>query len=60
MQISSAERIGVYDCLYIALAERDRCEMVTADDKLAKHLQPKFAFIKHLWSFPALPPPSTP
>src|SRR5690348_4054873 len=28
--ISSAARIGVYDCLYIALAERERCQFVTA------------------------------
>src|SRR5437588_12959334 len=28
--ISSAERIGVYDCLYVALAERENCELVTS------------------------------
>src|SRR5713226_2315283 len=36
--ISSAARIGVYDCLYVALAEREGCELVTADDKLVKNL----------------------
>src|SRR4051794_31950449 len=25
IQISSAERVGVYDCLYVALAERESC-----------------------------------
>jgi predicted nucleic acid-binding protein len=29
--ISSAVRVGVYDCLYVALAEREGCEFVTAD-----------------------------
>jgi putative transposase len=32
--ISSAVRIGVYDCLYVALAEREGCEFVTADARL--------------------------
>ena len=43
--ISSAARIGVYDCVYVALAERERCELVTADDKLVKTLGPTFPFI---------------
>src|SRR5687768_945674 len=30
--IASAARHGVYDCLYIALAEREKCELITADD----------------------------
>jgi predicted nucleic acid-binding protein len=34
IQISSAARVGVYDCLYIALAEREGCDLITADDKL--------------------------
>ena len=29
--LSSLHRIGVYDCLYIALAEREQCKLVTAD-----------------------------
>jgi predicted nucleic acid-binding protein len=35
----------VYDCLYLALAEREGCELVTADDKLVKSLQARFRFI---------------
>src|SRR6185369_10517895 len=30
-EISSRGRIGVYDCLYLALAEREQCDLVTAD-----------------------------
>src|SRR5437764_5957293 len=30
--ISSQLRQSVYDCLYVALAERESCELVTADD----------------------------
>ncbi|HET6882489.1 MAG TPA: type II toxin-antitoxin system VapC family toxin [Pirellulales bacterium] len=34
MDISSQQRIGVYDCLYIALAEREQCKVVTADQRV--------------------------
>src|SRR5262249_9125839 len=50
--ISSAARIGVYDCLYVALAEREKCELVTADAKLINNLQKQFPFIKSLASVP--------
>ena len=50
--ISSAERCGVYDCLYIALAERESCELITADDKLIKNLGKRFRFIVSLASTP--------
>ena len=45
IDLSSQLRIGVYDCLYVALAEREKCDFVTADDKLVKSLQPSFPFI---------------
>ena len=48
--VSSAARAGVYDCLYVALAEREGCELVTADGKLLKNLQPSFPFITPLSS----------
>ena len=35
VQLSSQHRIGVYDCLYIALAEQEKCSLVTADQRLA-------------------------
>ncbi len=31
VDISSQMRVGYYDCLYVALAERENCRMVTAD-----------------------------
>ncbi len=43
---------SVYDCLYIALAEREGSEFVTADDKLVKNLQAIFPFIIPLASLP--------
>jgi predicted nucleic acid-binding protein len=38
IEISSTARIGVYDCLYVALAEQQGCELVTADERLIKNL----------------------
>lgn len=32
--LSSAVRIGVYDCLYVALAEREQCKVITADQRV--------------------------
>ena len=36
MHLSSDMRIGVFDCLYVALAEEERCQVVTADTKMVK------------------------
>jgi predicted nucleic acid-binding protein len=52
IDISSQLRIGVYDSLYVALAEQEKCELVTADDKLVNNVQKKFPFVRHLSSFP--------
>lgn len=35
-ELSSHARIGVYDGLYVALAERESCSVVTADDRLVR------------------------
>ena len=50
--ISSLTRIGVFDCLYVALAERESCELVTADTRLISNLQAHFSFIKDISSMP--------
>jgi predicted nucleic acid-binding protein len=52
IHISSAAHIGVYDCLYIALAERESCELVTADARLVNQLQTLFPFIIELAAIP--------
>jgi predicted nucleic acid-binding protein len=38
IEISSNAGIGVYDCVYVALAEQEGCDLVTADEKLIKNL----------------------
>lgn len=51
-ELSSQTRQGVYDCLYVALAEREGCELITADSKLIANLQVSFPFIRSLDSLP--------
>jgi predicted nucleic acid-binding protein len=48
LDISSATRHGVYDCVYVALAEREGCELLTADQKLITNLRQVFPFIRPL------------
>ena len=50
-EIASRHRVALYDCLYIALAERESCEVVTADRGITS-LQSHFPFIVPLSSLP--------
>ena len=50
--IAHRSKASVYDSLYVALAEREGCELVTADAKLAKNLRAAFPFITLLASLP--------
>ena len=52
VHLSSQMRAGFYDCLYVALAEQENCELVTADGKLINALQGHFPFILSLASLP--------
>ena len=50
--ISVQSRYNVHDCVHVALAEREGCELVTSDQKLIANLQPNFPFITSLASLP--------
>jgi predicted nucleic acid-binding protein len=52
VDISSQSRSGLNDCLYVALAEREGCGLVTDDQKLIANLKPQFPFIVPLASLP--------
>lgn len=39
---------GVFDMLYVALAEREGCEVITADQRMINAVQPHYPFVKHL------------
>jgi predicted nucleic acid-binding protein len=51
-EISSQTRSALLDCLYVALGEREGCELVTADQRLINNLGPRFPFIRDLASMP--------
>ena len=52
IDIPSRTRSAYYDCVYVALAEREGCELVTADQKSINNLAPYFPFIVPLASLP--------
>jgi predicted nucleic acid-binding protein len=52
LDISIQARHNFYDCLYVALAEREGCDLLTADAKLVTNLQPAFPFITSLAALP--------
>ena len=52
IEIALQHRQSVYDCLYVALAEREGCELVTADDKLVNAVQAAFPFVTPLSRLP--------
>jgi predicted nucleic acid-binding protein len=50
--LSSPFRIGIFDCIYAALAEQEGCDLVTADARLVNALQAHFPFIVALSALP--------
>jgi predicted nucleic acid-binding protein len=54
MTIALQSRAGLYDCLYVALAEREQCELATADQRLVNSLQNQFPLSNPWHPFPEL------
>jgi predicted nucleic acid-binding protein len=52
MEIAVSTKQAVYDCIYLALAEAEGCELVTADDQFARGLRPSYPFIVSLVTLP--------
>lgn len=51
-EVASRFRVALYDCLYLALAEREACGLVTADNRFLNNLRPHFPFLVDLASLP--------
>jgi predicted nucleic acid-binding protein len=51
-KLSLLHRRAVYDCLYLALAIREQCQLITADDALVRQLQPIYGCLVALSSLP--------
>lgn len=52
IEVSVATRQAVYDCIYLALAEAEQCDMVSADDAFVRKLKPQFPFLIRLADLP--------
>jgi predicted nucleic acid-binding protein len=50
--IASKARIGIYDCLYVALAERVACDLITGDTHLINAIGPIYPRIVDLAALP--------
>jgi predicted nucleic acid-binding protein len=52
LQLALKHQRAVYDCLYLALAQQEICDLVTADDALVRQLQPIYGCLVALSSLP--------
>jgi predicted nucleic acid-binding protein len=50
--IALETRLTIYHSLYVALAERESCELLTADQKLLRKIRKKFTFVVDFASLP--------
>jgi predicted nucleic acid-binding protein len=41
--IAARERVSVYDCLYLLLAEQEQCSLVTADERFFRQLSGQYS-----------------
>ena len=48
LKLAAQERHPIYDALYIALAARRGCQLITADEKLMNKLGSKFPLVRWL------------
>ena len=51
LTLAVQEQHRIYDALYVALAEAQGCEFITADEKLVSKMSGKFSFIRSLGDF---------
>jgi predicted nucleic acid-binding protein len=50
--VRSGFYLSFYDALYVALAEREHCELVSGDTRLVRNLQAQYPFVVALSSLP--------
>ncbi len=52
IDLSIIYRHAVYDCIYLALAEAENCEMVSADDAFVRKMRSNFPYLIRLADLP--------
>jgi predicted nucleic acid-binding protein len=48
--VTSGFRLSFYDALYVALAEREGCELISGDDRLVRNMAPGYPFVRAISS----------
>lgn len=51
LKLAAEEKHRVYDMMYLAVALREGCELITADEKLINKLGMKFPFLRWIGDF---------
>jgi predicted nucleic acid-binding protein len=51
LRLAAEGKHTVYDMMYVALAHRESCELLTADEKLIHKLGRKFPFVRWIGDF---------
>ncbi len=51
-RLALAHQRAVYDCLYLALATRENCQLIPADEALVRQLQPIYGCLVALSTLP--------
>ncbi len=52
MGVAVSTRQAVYDCIYLALAESEQCDLISADDAFVRKLKARFPFLIRLADLP--------
>jgi predicted nucleic acid-binding protein len=52
IEVAVSTRQAVYDCIYLALAESERCELISSDDAFVQKMKAQFPFLIRLADLP--------
>jgi len=52
LRLAAEENHKVYDMMYVALAQYEGCDLITADQKLVNKLSARFPFVRWIGDFP--------
>jgi len=52
IEMSLAAKQAVYDCIHLALAEAEGCEMASADDVLVRKLRSAYPYLIRMANWP--------
>jgi predicted nucleic acid-binding protein len=51
LRLAAQEKHSVYDMIYVALAQQEACELITADEKMLAKLRVRYPLLRELGDF---------